>query len=172
MTAKEVGRKLSVSVTFMDGEGNEETVTSKETAVEPVEVTVAFGAASYTAAEGGAAAAVGVRLSADPLQTVAIPLTATEAGGAEAGDYTLSARSVTFESGETEKSLTVTAVDDAVDDDGVDDHGERVALGFEAAGLPAGVTVGSVTSAVVGLEGRRRARGGGVGAEVAGVGGE
>ena len=95
---------------------------------------------------------VGVSLSGDPERRVEIELTPAEAGGAEAGDYTLSARSVTFESGETEKSLTVTAVDDAVDDDGVDEEGERVALRIDAAGLPAGVTLGGVTSAVVKLK--------------------
>ncbi len=40
-------------------------------------VTVSFGAASYTANEGGNAVTVQVRLSADPERTVTIPLTAT-----------------------------------------------------------------------------------------------
>ena len=108
-------------------------------------VTVAFGAASYTAAEGGGDAVVAVTLSADPERTVEIPLTAAAGGGAAAGDYTLSARTLTFESGATAREVRVTAVEDAVDDDG-----ESVTLGFDA--LPAGVTAGSVTAAVVALE--------------------
>ena len=111
-------------------------------------VTVAFGAASYTAAEGGDDAVVAVTLSADPERTVEIALTAAGGGGAAAGeDYTLSATSLTFERGATAREVRVTAVEEAVDDDG-----ESVTLGFDASGLPAGVTVGSVTAAVVELE--------------------
>ena len=110
-------------------------------------VTVAFGAASYRAAEGGGDAVVAVTLSADPERTVEIPLTAAAGGGAAAGDYRLSARTLTFESGATAREVRVTAVEDAVDDDG-----ESVTLGFDALELPAGVTAGSVTAAVVALE--------------------
>ena len=111
-------------------------------------VTVAFGAASYTAAEGGDDAVVAVTLSADPERTVEIALTAAGGGGAAAGeDYTLSATSLTFERGATAREVRVTAVEEAVDDDG-----ESVTLGFDASGLPAGVTVGSLTAAVVELE--------------------
>ena len=91
-------------------------------------MTVAFGAASYRAAEGGGDAVVAVTLSADPERTVEIPLTAAAGGGAAAGDYRLSARTLTFESGATAREV----VEDAVDDDG-----ESVTLGFG----PAGVTV-------------------------------
>ena len=108
-------------------------------------VTVAFGAASYTAAEGGSGATVVLSLSADPERTVEIPLTAAAGGDAAAGDYEVSAQAVTFAPGETAKHVTVTAVDDAVDDEG-----ESVTLGFGA--LPPGVTAGSVTAAVVALE--------------------
>ena len=102
-------------------------------------VTVAFGAASYTAVEGGGGAVVAVTLSADPERPVEILLTAVEGGGAEEGDYTLSATSLTFDSGVTAREVTVTAADDAVDDDG-----ETVTLGFGP--LPAGVTAGSAVT--------------------------
>ena len=108
-------------------------------------VTVAFGAASYGAAEGGDDAVVAVTLSAAPERTVEISLTAVAGGNAAAGDYGVSATAVTFAPGETSKQVTVTAVDDAVDDDG-----ESVTLGFGA--FPAGVTAGSVPAAVVELE--------------------
>ena len=42
------------------------------------DVTVQFGAASYTATEGGAAVTVAVTLSADPERTVTVPLTVTQ----------------------------------------------------------------------------------------------
>ena len=50
------------------------------------EVTVWFEAAAYNAAEGGSVW-VGVRLSADPDRTVAIPITTTNQGGASDADY-------------------------------------------------------------------------------------
>ena len=82
----------------------------------PVAVTVQFGAASYTATEGGTAAAVTVNLSADPERSVTIPVTATGADGAGSGDYTLSETSVTIDSGETSATFIVTATDDSVYD--------------------------------------------------------
>ena len=88
-------------------------------------VTVQFGAASYTATEGGTIATVEVTLSADPERTVTVPLTVTPAGEATTGDYTLSQMSVTFNSGEMSATLTVTAEDDSEDDDG-----ESITIGF------------------------------------------
>ena len=82
----------------------------------PVAVTVQFGAASYTATEGGRAATVTVNLSADPERSVTIPITATGADGAGSGDYTLSETSVTIDSGETSATFIVTATDDDVYD--------------------------------------------------------
>ena len=82
----------------------------------PVAVTVQFGAASYTATEGGTAATVTVNLSADPERSVTIPITAAGAGGAGSDDYTLSDTSVTIDSGETSATFIVTATDDDVYD--------------------------------------------------------
>ena len=106
-------------------------------------VTVSFEAANYTAVEGGATATVGLRLSTAPGREVTIPLT-TENRGATSGDYTVEPSSVTFEPSETEKTLTVTATDDSVDDDL-----ESVAIGFGS--LPARVSAGSPSEAVVNL---------------------
>ena len=107
------------------------------------QVEVRFGAASYAAAEGGGVA-VEVSLSGDPEREVEIPLTVQSAGGAEAGDYTVSAQRLTLNSGRQTAQVTVTAVDDAVDDDG-----ESVELGFGT--LPSGVTAGSPGTAEVSL---------------------
>ncbi len=107
------------------------------------QVTAQFGAATYTAAEGGAAATVTVNLSADPGETVTIPITASGAGGAVSGDYSLSAASVTINSGQTSATFTVTASDDS------DDDGESVTLGLGT--LPPGVSAGTQATATVSL---------------------
>ncbi len=54
----------------------------------PTAVTVSFGAAAYTAAEGGEAATVTVNLSPAPERPVSIPLVSVGATGATAYDYT------------------------------------------------------------------------------------
>ena len=107
-------------------------------------VTVQFGAASYTATEGGTAVTVEVTLSADPERTVTVPLSVTAGGTAIAGDYTLSEMSVTFNAGEMSATFTVTAVDDSEDDDG-----ESITIGFGP--LPAGVSAGSTETTTVSL---------------------
>ena len=122
---------------------------SAEVAETPVsaitQVTVEFGAASYTATKGGTAATVTVNLSADPERSVTIPITATGNGGADTSDYSLSANSVTIDSGETSATFTVTATDDSVDDDG-----ESVNLSF-GTNLPDGVSEGTQRTATVSL---------------------
>ena len=107
-------------------------------------MTVQFGAASYTATEGGTAATVTVNLSADPERSVTIPITAAGADGAGSDDYTLSDTSVTIDSGETSATFIVTAVDDSVDDDG-----ESVSLAFGT--LPNAVSRGAQATASVSL---------------------
>ena len=127
--------------------GGEPTLTATGTIADDDDpaVTVSFEQSSYTASEGGTAATVTVRLSGDPERTVEIPLTDTPGGGAVAGDYAVLPGSVTFVSGATERTVTVTATDDAVDE-----GSENVELGFGAP-LPAGVTVGTPSTATVTL---------------------
>ena len=108
-------------------------------------VTVEFGAATYTATEGGTAATVTVNLSADPERTVIIPITAEGADGAGSSDYSLSATSVTIAGGSTSATFTVTATDDSVDDDG-----ESVSLAF-GTNLPDAVSRGTQAAATVNL---------------------
>ena len=105
-------------------------------------VTVSFGAASYTVAEGSSRT-VTVTLDADPERTVVIPIEAANQNGATTADYSGVPQNVTFDSGDTSKSLTFTAEADAIDDDG-----ESVLLSFGAT-LPDGVSAGTpATSAV------------------------
>ncbi|MCY4601094.1 MAG: sulfatase-like hydrolase/transferase [Acidobacteria bacterium] len=107
-------------------------------------LSVQFGAASYTATEGGTAAAVTVSLSADPGRTVSVPLTQAPVNAAQAADYSGVPPSVTFSKGQASQTFTVTATDDGEDDDG-----EAVDLGFGA--LPTGVTAGGQSMARVSL---------------------
>ena len=133
---------LTVTVTAADEKTQREYRVVLAPANPPV--TVSFGASSYSAVEGGASAAVTVRLSRDPGEAVTVPLTATSAGGAAAGDFEAPSE-VTFESG---GALTRTATVTAVDDESAED-GESVVLGFGT--LPAGMVADGVTSTSVAL---------------------
>ena len=99
------------------------------------QVDVEFGSATYSADEGGSVT-VEVTLSADPERTVTIPLTKTGQGGVSTADYSGVPASLTFNTGETEKSFTFRATQDDVDDDD-----ESVKLTFGT--LPARVTGGT-----------------------------
>ena len=115
-------------------------------------VTVAFGQFEYIVEESDDTSttdvtenqvAVTVTLSADPEREVIIPIETTEHDGATSADYSQLPTSVTFASGEREKTITFTATHDTVDDDG-----EYVILSF-GSGLPAGVTAGATDETTV-----------------------
>ncbi|MDE0679498.1 MAG: hypothetical protein OXI11_04675, partial [Gammaproteobacteria bacterium] len=107
-------------------------------------VTVSYVSANYQATEGGASATVTVRLNGRPERRVDIPIRASGGGGADSGDYELSASRVTFSATQTSRSFKVTATDDDVDDDG-----EWLSLSFGR--LPAGVAAGSTATERVDL---------------------
>ena len=107
------------------------------------EVDVAFGAATYSADEGGTAT-VTVTLSADPERTVIVPLTTTGQGGASNADYSGVPASVTFNTGETSKTFTFSATQDDVDDDD-----ENVKLTFGT--LPDRVSEGTQAETTVSI---------------------
>ena len=108
------------------------------------DITVSFGAGSYTATEGGTAATVTVQLSEAPTRPIDIPLTTTSTT-ATAYDYTGVPASVRFGSNDTKRTFTVTAVDDSVDD-----NGESVTLTLGNP-LPRNVTLGSPAETTVTL---------------------
>ena len=90
-------------------------------------VSVEFGDDEYSVEEGRSVS-VTVTLSRDPAQSVTIPITATAQGGATStDDYTDPASSVTFASGQTSKTLTLSVTEDAIAD-----HGESILLSFGA----------------------------------------
>ena len=125
------------------GVANPEDATLTITDDEVRPVTVSFGSATYSVAEGGTVD-VTVTLDAAPEREVTIPITATDQGGASADDYSGVPASVTFAAAETEKSFSVAAAADDVDDDG-----ESVALAFGT--LPAGFTAGTTNTATVSI---------------------
>ena len=133
-------RHYRVSAINANGTGDPSNVANATTG----QTTVTFGASSYTAAEGGATATVAVQLSAAASATVTIPLTKTHRGGATAADYSGVPSNVTFTAGQTRRTFTVTATDDA-DTDG----GESVQLGFGT--LPGGYAPGARRTATVTL---------------------
>ncbi len=106
-------------------------------------VTVSFGAATYSVAEGSSVT-VTVTLSADPKRTVTIPITKSNQGGATSADYSGVPANVTFNTGETSKSITFAATSDSVDDDD-----ESVTLGFGT--FPSGVSAGTTSTTSVSI---------------------
>ena len=106
-------------------------------------VKVSFADATYTVPEGGTRR-VTVTLSADPERTVTIPITTTNQGTTTDADY-LDVPPVMFNSGETEKTFTFTAAQDAFDDDG-----ESVRLAF-GPDLPRRVSRGNIPETVVSI---------------------
>ena len=112
---------------------------------EDVPVTAAFAQASYTVAEGGTVT-VKVTLSENPQRQVIVPITTTEQDDASSDDYSPLPGTVTFESGDTEQTFTLTATQDTVDDDG-----ESVLLGFDSP-LPNAVTAGTPNETTINID--------------------
>ena len=134
---------LPGGITATTGEAAEAVVTITDDD-KPTVLTVEFGQAAYTAAEGGAVT-VKVTLSDDPEMDLTIPISKTNEGGATSADYSGVPPSVTFGSGDTEKTFVFTAAHDTVDDDG-----ESVKLSFGTLPTtPVTVTAGTTDEATV-----------------------
>ena len=100
------------------------------------QVSVSFGANTYAVAEGETRT-ISLTLSADPERTVAIPvIVGANQGGATSADYSGVPASVTFNAGQTSRTLNFTAIQDTLDDDD-----ESVRLEF--ATLPPRVSEGA-----------------------------
>ena len=108
------------------------------------EVELSYGAADYTAREGGAAAEVSVALSAPPEREITIPISIELEQGAGEGDFAGVPESITFGSDETVQTFEVSAVEESERD-----LGESLQLGFGE--LPTGVTLGSQATTRVAL---------------------
>ena len=98
-----------------------------------------FGASTYTATEGGAAATVTVSLNQPAFDELAIPITATPRGTTEASDYSVGGLNadgaLVFALGAQTRTLTVTANVDA------DAVAEAVVLGFGGVVPPGAILV-------------------------------
>ena len=121
--------------------------------------TVSFARPTYTATEGGSAAAVVVQLSSALNRAVTIPLNPDPTGGVTAADYTLEAVApagigvfdparpwlvgLTIPANTIAATLTVTALNDAEDDPGT------LFIPIVVEGLPPGVAAGAQTYTVV-----------------------
>ena len=105
-------------------------------------LSVTFGASMYSLTEGGTAM-VAVKLNIAPGSDATIPISTTNQNGASDSDYTVPP-SVTFKATETEKSFTVEAAQD-----NLEEIGESVKLGF--GNLPGGVAVGTTNEATVSI---------------------
>ena len=103
------------------------------------DIAVSFEEASYTAQEGGTVT-VKVTLSAAPQADFSLPLTATSGTGLTTNDYSGVPASLDFETGDTEKSFVITAVQDDQDE-----SDEKLTLGFGT--LLTGLTEGTNTQA-------------------------
>ena len=106
-------------------------------------LTVQFGQDSQGVGEGETVN-VTITLSANPERTVTIPVTSTGQAGATSADYSVPT-SVTFDEGETLKTVAFMAVEDDDDDDD-----ESVKLGFGSA-LPARVSTGTRTETTLNI---------------------
>ena len=107
------------------------------------QISVNFAQGAYTVAEG-ATVEVGVTLTADPGETVSIPLTTTAQGNTSADDYSGVPSSLTFDSGETSKTFTFSATPDTIDDDN-----DSVAIGFGA--MPSGFGAGATSATAISI---------------------
>ena len=121
------------------------TTTVRITDDDDPEVKVSYSRATYTVAEGGTVT-ITVELDADPERTVVIPLTHAPRTGAESADYSGVPESLTFDSGDTSKTFTLSATQDDIDDDG-----ETVMLGFGSS-LPDRVATETPATATVTID--------------------
>ena len=109
----------------------------------PTSLTVNFEQSSYAVGEGSNVT-VKLTLDDDPEMDVTIHINKTNQDGASNADYSGVPPSVTFNSGDTEKTFTFTAVNDTGDDDD-----ESVLLTFGM--LPTIVSAGTIDETVVNI---------------------
>ena len=155
LTKNEVGKRITVTVSFTDGIGTEETVTSQPTAAvrdavtpppppPPPALTVAFDLASYSTTEGGDPVTLRVALNRTSNQDLTIPITVMPQGATEADDYTVSGLTdgaLSFAPGDLSKTFMIVANEDT------DSDNETIELGFGT--LPEGVSKGEMATATL-----------------------
>ena len=149
-TGVSAGAPATATVTITDDDQvpitvpNERPGFSKEIPYPEGSVLVRFDAERYSATEGGLDAIVTVTLDLAREEPVEINLTAEGRAGATASDWSGVPPVLTFGAWELQKSFTLVAVDDTVEDDG-----EMVRLGFGA--MPEGYVAAHPSTADVTL---------------------
>ena len=155
LTNNEGGKRITVTVSFTDGIGTEETVTSQPTAAvrdavtprsppPPPVLTVAFDLASYSTTEGGDPVTLRVALNRTSNQDLTIPITVMPQGATEADDYTVSGLTdgaLSFAPEDLSKTFMIVANEDT------DSDNETIELGFGT--LPEGVSKGEMATATL-----------------------
>ena len=114
-------------------------LTDNDAGVQVQSVQVRFDASAGTVRDGveeGGSYRLGIRLSANPGQTLTIPLKYDYLGGATAADFEDLPANLTFGANATSSGVTIRPVDDFVED-----PGESLKVSFGS--LPAGVSVSS-----------------------------
>ena len=139
-------------------------VGSVSVTVDDDEVSVSFERAAYSAAEGGDAVTVTVRLSAPAKQTLMIDLVKTNEGDTTEDDYSTLPDQLEFAVGDTEQSFGFSALADDQPDDG-----DSVLLKLVALSL--GVIVGEPAQATLTITNVSGGGGGGGGGVIGGGGG-
>ena len=144
---EDIGETLKATATYRDTHASNRKVSATTRAVQGTipGVSVGFERGTYSVTEGSNQN-IKVKLSADPKRSLTIRYTVTRQKGASTSDYTLSPTgSVTFNSGQTEKTINVAATQDSVDDDG-----EYINLTISTP-LPSDVNMGSNRRATVNI---------------------
>ena len=135
---------ITHSATSTDGDYDGISVGSVNVTVIDDETEVSFGAEMYMATEGGEDATVTMHLSQPAPTRLVIQLTEEGKTGATPDDWSGVPPTLTFNVGEDEKSFTVVATDDDIED-----SGEKVEIGFGT--LPTNVITGTPDKAMVTL---------------------
>lgn len=115
--------------------------TATLTILDDDEALLAFASATATVSEGDGAANISVRLSVASSRVVSVTYTTVNETATAGSDYTATSGVLTFNPGETSKSIAVPIVDDEIDEDDETFAIELSAPGNAALGTPERVTV-------------------------------
>ena len=118
LAAADAGRSIKVRVTFTDDGGTEETLTSAATAVVKDSLSLSVADAQVQEEDVDATADFVVSLSRAASQTVAVDWTTVDGTATAGEDYTAASGALTFQPGETSKTVSVVILDDTVEDGG------------------------------------------------------
>ncbi|MCY3650552.1 MAG: putative Ig domain-containing protein, partial [Acidimicrobiaceae bacterium] len=147
LVGDDVGQTITVTVSWNDGGGTSESLTSAATAQVAAGVTVSFKESAHEVEEGDA---VTLTLQLSQSLTTAVTINVVLTGitaGTQGTDFDDSSRSVSIPSGTTEVTFDVTTVEDPYDEED-----ETFRATIVAANLPAGVNRGTPNHSTVTIQ--------------------